>query len=113
MLVSLHSNAGGGNGFEVWTSIGQTKSDKYAELLAKQLINDFHDVRMRTDTSDGDTDKEATFYILKYTNCPAILPECLFYDTRSDYLKLSDPLFRDRYVKSLGEFIIKADKLKL
>ena len=39
---------------------------------------------MRSDRSDGDVDKEENFYILRYTNCPAILTENLFMDTEKD-----------------------------
>jgi N-acetylmuramoyl-L-alanine amidase len=33
---------------------------------------------LRKDTSDGDKDKEADFYIIKGANCPAVLTENLF-----------------------------------
>jgi N-acetylmuramoyl-L-alanine amidase len=33
---------------------------------------------MRTDFSDGDADKEAHLYVLKNTNCPAVLTENFF-----------------------------------
>jgi len=34
--------------------------------------------------ADGDIDKESDFYILKKTNCPAVLTENLFMDTEND-----------------------------
>ena len=40
--------------------------------------------RMRFDYADGDPDKESAFYILKHTNCPAVLTENLFQDNRED-----------------------------
>jgi len=109
VLISLHSNAGGGTGFEVWTSFGQTRSDKFAEILYNQFGSDFQGIKMRKDTSDGDHDKEAAFYILKYSRCPAVLPECLFYDNYQDYQKLVDPIFQARYVDTLIRFILKAE----
>ena len=109
VLISLHSNAGGGTGFEVWTSYGQTRSDKFAELLIDQFSVDFPDITTRIDTRDGDKDKEAAFYILKWTQCPSILPECLFYDNYQDYLKLDDPVFRTNYVKTLVQFVKRAE----
>lgn len=39
---------------------------------------------IRKDTSDGDPDKESQFYILKHTNCPALLTENLFQDNKED-----------------------------
>jgi N-acetylmuramoyl-L-alanine amidase len=109
VLISLHSNAGGGTGFEVWTSYGQTRSDKFAGILFSQFSLDFPDVKMRKDTSDGDVDKEDAFYILKNSHCPAVLPECLFYDNYEDYKMLDDPDFRIRYVSTLLEFIKQAE----
>jgi len=110
LLISLHSNAGKGTGFEIWTSRGETKSDAYAEMLGKILIKKFPYIRFRADQTDGDLDKEAQFFILRHTICPAILPECLFFDNWSDYLLLKDQLFRDRYVSALMEFIQKVEK---
>jgi len=109
VLISLHSNAGGGRGFEVWTAHGQTRSDPFAELLYNKFDSNFQGVPMRKDTSDGDHDKEADFYMLKYTHCPAVLPECLFYDNYGDYKMLIDPDFRIRYVNTLLEFIQTAE----
>lgn len=109
VLISLHSNAGGGSGFEVWTSIGQTRSDTFAEILGRELVSGFRDIPFRSDTVDGDLDKESQFYLLKWTRCPAILPECLFFDNYNDYLLLIDPDFRLAYVHTLVNFIKKAE----
>jgi len=109
VLISLHSNAGGGTGFEVWTSYGQTRSDKFAELLINQFGADFPDIEIRKDTRDGDQDKESAFYILKWSRCPAILPECLFYDNYEDYKKLESAEFRIQYGKTLVQFIKEAE----
>jgi len=105
LLISLHSNAGGGTGIEIWTSVGQTKSDVYATILGNQLIKDFPNERFRADTVDGDLDKESNFYILKNTRCPAILPEFMFFDNYRDYKMMIKPGFQDKYVDSLVEFI--------
>lgn len=84
LLISVHANAGGGTGWEAYTSVGDTKSDHYATMLyhwAAQLLPDF---REREDLSDNDPDKEAHFYILDHTSCPAVLTENLFMDTEKD-----------------------------
>jgi len=51
-------------------------------------------MKLRTDYSDGDADKEAHLYVLKHTNCPAVLTENFFMDNKNDveYL-LSDAGF--------------------
>lgn len=110
VLISLHSNAGGGTGFEVWTSYGPTRADKFAELLGQELMSAFADVPFRADKADDDLDKESDFYILKWTACPAILPECLFYDNYNDYLLLTNPDFRVAYAKTLVNFMRKAEE---
>ncbi len=84
LLVSIHANAGGGSGWEIWTSKGETWSDIYATHFfdeAKVMLPSF---RMRSDYQDGDPDKESQFYILRKTICPAVLTENLFMDTEED-----------------------------
>jgi N-acetylmuramoyl-L-alanine amidase len=84
-LISIHANAGGGTGWEVFTSIGETKSDGLASVFFKEAELSFgSEFKMRKDTVDGDPDKESDFYILKHTTCPAILTENFFMDTEKD-----------------------------
>jgi len=80
VLISIHSNAGGGNGFEAYTYTGESKSDEYASIMYDEFQKEFPSLRARTDYSDGDPDKEAAFYILKHTKMPAILTESFFMD---------------------------------
>lgn len=84
LLVSIHANAGGGTGWEAWTSIGQTGADHYAAIFYEEAARAFPEKRIRKDMTDGDPDKEANFYILKHTSCPAVLTENFFMDTRDD-----------------------------
>ena len=85
-MVSVHANAGGGTGWEVYTSPGETKADAIATVFAEEAQRVFvpDGWRMRFDYADGDPDKEAAFYILKHTSCPAILTENFFMDTEKD-----------------------------
>jgi N-acetylmuramoyl-L-alanine amidase len=83
-LVSVHANAGGGTGWEVWTSVGYTKSDVYATIFFEEAMKAFPEWKMRRDMTDGDADKETQFYILKNTKCPAVLTENFFMDTERD-----------------------------
>lgn len=80
ILISVHANAGGGTGFEMFTSKGETKSDAIAETLINEFGRTIPELRLRKNTSDGDLDKEAQFYILRETHCPAVLIECAFMD---------------------------------
>lgn len=91
MLVSIHANAAGngekwmtGRGWECYTSPGNTMSDAIAEEFYNQAKMIFQNQKIREDYTDGDADKEASFYILKQTKCPAILTENFFYDNKQD-----------------------------
>ena len=101
IYVSIHVNAAAsdgkwheGTGWEVYTSVGKTKSDELATCLYNAAKFNNQDKKMRADFSDGDPDKEAHLYVLKHTNCPAVLTENFFQDNKKDvdYL-LSDEGF--------------------
>lgn len=84
LLISIHANAGGGTGWEAFTSVGQTLSDKYATEFCNIAQTSFPVQKIRTDHTDGDPDKESQFYILAKTICPAVLTENFFMDTLKD-----------------------------
>ena len=91
ILVSIHCNAAGNGsdwmsarGWEAWTSVGKTKADKLATCLYEGAEHCLPGMNMRKDMADGDPDKESQFYILRHTNCPAVLTENLFQDNREN-----------------------------
>ena len=92
VLISLHGNAAGngGNwmaarGWEAWTTVGKTNSDKLAEELYASAEAIFPTgTKLRTDKSDGDKDKEKNFTVIYKANCPAVLTENFFYDNIYD-----------------------------
>jgi len=87
-LVSIHGNAGTkpneGTGWEIWTSPGETESDKIATYFYNEAKRTLKEFKIRSDYIDGDPDKESKFYILTHTNCPAVLTENLFFDNEVD-----------------------------
>lgn len=97
-VLSIHANAGGGTGWEVWTSPGQTAADKIATVFFEEAGREFtpDGWRMRADYSDGDPDKEANFTILIKTTCPAILTENFFMDTEKDCRFIMSDAGRER-----------------
>lgn len=82
ILISVHANAGGGKGFECFTSYGDTKADPLATIIYNEAMQELEEFTMRNCMIDGDPDKESQFYILKNTKCPAILTENLFMDNK-------------------------------
>ena len=71
IYVSIHVNAAAsdgkwhnGTGWEVYTSVGKTKSDELATCLYNAARYNTENKKMRTDYSDGDPDKEAHLYVL-------------------------------------------------
>jgi len=104
LLLELHCNAGKGTGFEIWTSVGQTKSDWYATEFMDHYAEAFPKHKLRKDTSDGDVDKESQFYMLKNSRCPAILPEWLFFDNPDDWAIQKDPAMQKRYADMIITF---------
>lgn len=112
LYISNHANAGGGaaRGFELFTSPGQTTSDKIADLHWKN-VNDLLGERIfryRSDTSDGDVDKEANLYVLKNTRMAAILVEHLFFDNYDDCMQLMDNEIVERFAEAQVRTIIES-----
>ena len=112
IMLSIHANAGGGTGFEVFTSPGETKSDKQATIYYNEFKKEFPELRGRKDMCDGDPDKEANYYVLVHTYCPAVLVECAFMDTLNpDCEMLMNDSDRDRFAEALVNAIIKINKI--
>lgn len=111
LLVSIHANAGGGRGYEVFTSRGITLADNMADIFLNKFAEEFPDERMRTDMTDGDLDKEADFAIIAKTRMPAVLTECFFMDNETEcreYLMSKEG--RDRIAKAHFNAILKIEE---
>ena len=90
-VVSIHCNAGGGSGVEVYTTPGRTPADALATDLFNAITGRFPDKPRRMDLSDGDADKEARFAVLRLTHARAVLVEMEFIDTPEGEGWLADP----------------------
>lgn len=109
LYLSIHSDANGdgsvwdsASGLSVYTSKGQTKSDIFADFVIKELQDNFKtDVKWRTDSKDGDKDKEENFYVLKNTNCPAILCELGFHTNKEEATQMLTNAWKDKVVLSI------------
>ena len=101
VLLSVHGNAGCGTGWEAYTSRGRTDADSIATDLYNFAEKEFgkDGWKIRKDITDGDPDKEANFYILKYSLCPAVLTENFFMDNENDCRFMISEEGRERIAK--------------
>lgn len=114
IYLSIHSNAGGGKGFEVYTGPGQTVSDKFGEVFYRGYLESFKSTfKIRIDLSDGDGDKESPFYVLEKTKCPAILVENLFFDNREEALYLLSDAGQHAIAACMFAAIVECENIKL
>lgn len=112
IYVSIHSNAGGGRGFEIFTSRGQNKSDKVAGIFCEVYRTHFPDFHFREEQVDGDADKEADFYVLRKTDCPSLLVENLFFDNRREAEFLMSEGGQTKIAECLFDCIKECEMLK-
>ena len=108
LLLSIHSNAAGNGekwmsaqGWECYTTKGNTRSDIVAKCLYDAFEEEFKDRRIRRDMSDGDPDKESDFYIIKKTSCPAVLLENFFYDNLEECRWLQEDATKRRIARAI------------
>lgn len=109
VYISIHSDAYGNgrdwtspSGISVFTSVGQTKSDEFAQHVIDELKCRFREsVKWREDNSDGDSDKEAHFYVLRKTSMPAILIEGGFHTNKEEVKRMMTKEWRSNIVESI------------
>ena len=105
IFISLHCNSAenpSAEGYEVWTSPGDTLGDALATSLYRQIADEFPDRKGRTDYSDGDPDKESRFYVLVHTDAPACLVEMAFISNEEEAALLADAAWQDRYARAIA-----------
>ena len=85
LMISLHGNAAGNgsswtnaSGWEVWTTVGTTKSDEFAKLMCKHFPIIFPKEKLRGH-------KEKNFTLIFKCSCPCVLTENFFYDNKHDF----------------------------
>lgn len=111
ILISIHGNAANtkARGYSVWTSKGQTNSDKIADHLWNQIATQskIH-IPMMKQTIDGDVDYEEGFHMVVNSVMPAVLIEHLFFDNLEDArLMMRDDvqeLFADVIINTVKSF---------
>ena len=114
IYVSIHVNAAGADGkwhnatgWSAYTSVGITAADRLATCLYDAAKTNLQGKKLRTDYTDKDPDLESNFYVLKHTNCPAVLTENLFQDNQEDVKYLTSDLGFHQIVRTHVEGILK------
>ena len=105
IFISLHCNSAenpSAEGYEIWTSPGQTEGDRLSTCIYGQIAAEFPDRAGRTDYSDGDPDKESRFYVLIHSDAPACLVEMAFISNDAEAELLADAAWQDRYARAIA-----------
>lgn len=87
IFISIHSDGfdkESAHGWTVYTSKGETKSDPIADIFHKHFKEVFPNEKHRANWLDGDSDKEANFYVLRKTYGRAILLENFFHTNKRE-----------------------------
>ena len=121
LFISVHSNASSNcetwqkpNG---WCEFVYTKASNASKRLAQCLYDEAEKKGLKGNRSvPPERYWTANFYVLKHTNCPAVLTENLFYDNEADYLYLCSEKGReeiiDLHVKAIVRFIKEMENNK-
>lgn len=83
LFISIHLNAGGGEGVEVYTWKGEKLP--LAVKICNKISNTF--LLKNRGIKDG-----SNLYVIKKTKAPAILIECCFVDSKTDVKKYDSEL---------------------
>lgn len=100
ILISVHCNAGGGTGWEVFSTTKKNNSDKLANTFIEVYKESFPDKKCRGH-------KESDFTVIYKSNCPSVLTENFFMDTESDCKFLMSEEGFQRVVNLHVESILK------
>lgn len=115
IIISIHCNSTpehNGSGFEIWTSPGQTRSDKIANIFSSTYQKNFPQYTCLSGRTKGDLEKDDKFTIIRKTDCPSILLENLFFDNRKEAEFLLSEQGQAAIAETIVEGILLCEKLK-
>lgn len=105
IFVSIHANAAldpNASGYEIFVLSKSNKRyeiAKYVHQASKDVLGVGKDIKDRGI-------KENSFYVLKYTDMPAILVEHEFYTNKEAVAKLKDSNFRDLCAEHIAKGLL-------
>ena len=82
LVISIHNNAGGGDGFEVYHTVGGGKGKTLAQNIeaeVKKIGQNSRGLKTRRDTDGTDY-----YGMIRLTNAPAVICEGVFVDNATD-----------------------------
>jgi N-acetylmuramoyl-L-alanine amidase len=105
IYVSIHCNAGGGTGYEMWHYPGSEKGKQ----LAGAMIDGFEREFAPEELTNRGIKQNDTWSVLKRTKMPSVLVECAFMDTwhpDSELLIYQTTRFSDAVIMGLATFYL-------
>lgn len=121
IFISVHANAS--SNCETWqkpsgwSAFVYTKASNASKRLAQYLYDEAEKRGLKGNRCvPPERYWTANFYVLKHTNCPAVLTENLFYDNHSDYMYLCSEKGReeiiDLHIKGIVRYIQEMENNK-
>jgi len=108
LFISIHFNAGGGTGFEVYPHVPKESYHSESHSFAEKVVSNMKDittmrglngvrfaylvngVRSFAEANDTNSKGYSTYYgVVRQAKCPAVLIETAFIDTAADIAKFS------------------------
>ena len=93
LIISIHNNAGGGDGFEVYHTVGGGKGKVLAQNIeaeVKKIGQNSRGLKTRRDTDGTDY-----YGMIRLTDAPAVICEGVFVDNATD-VKIADTVEEQR-----------------
>lgn len=102
--VDIHTNAGGGMGFEAYHTLGGGKGKVLAQNIEAAVIAAGYKSRgLKTKANSAGKDY---FGFIRQTNCPAVILECAFIDS-ADYQNINTEEKRKAFAVAYAKGILK------
>lgn len=105
LAVSIHNNAGGGDGAEAFHHYGGGKSKTLAENILAEIVRagqNSRGAKVRKNANGKDY-----YGFIRETSCPAVIVECAFVDNASDLQILATEGKRQKVGVAIAKGILK------
>ncbi len=106
LAVSIHNNAGGGDGAEVFHHHGGGKGKILAENILAEIVKvgqNSRGAKIRKNSNGNDY-----YGFIRETSCPAVIVECAFVDNLTDLKILATEGDRQKVGQAIAKGILKS-----